>query len=121
METISQNMFYVILVAIVLIGLLVAVLQWRRVRKGNKEVEFLNNLAKNRKTEMDERGLEFNTTNDIVLSKEQSEKLTQIRENISNLMYKEGCLSDQVDKRFKHIEASTTHVRFQKLLLEIDE
>lgn len=121
METISQNMFYAILAAIVLIGLVVAVLQWRKVRKGNKEVEFLNDLAENRKIEMDERGLEFNTTKNIVLPQKQSETLTNIRESISNLMYKEGCLPDQVDKRFKHLEASTTRVKFQKLLLEIDE
>jgi hypothetical protein len=119
---ISQNMFYIIIAIIVFVGLIIAIIQWRKVRKVHNEVEFLNKLAENKKTDMEDRGLEpQNVMSEIVLPKEQQEKLGQVRKSISNLMRKEGCLQSQVDDRFKRLESSTRGMKFKKLLLKVDD
>jgi hypothetical protein len=119
---ISQNMFYIIIAIIVFVGLIIAIIQWRKVRKVHNEVEFLNKLAENKKTDMEDRGLEpQNVMSEIVLPKEQQEKLGQVRKSISNLMRKEGCLPSQVDDRFKRLESSTRGMKFKKLLLKVDD
>ena len=119
---ISQNMFYIIIAIIVFVGLIIAIIQWRKVRKVHNEVEFLNKLAENKKTDMEDRGLEpQNVMSEIVLPKEQQEKLGQVRKSISNLMRQEGCLPSQVDDRFKRLEASTRGMKFKKLLLKVDD
>ena len=119
---ISQNMFYIIIAIIVFVGLIIAIIQWRKVRKVHNEVEFLNKLAENKKTDMEDRGLEpQNVMSEIVLPKEQQEKLGQVRKSISNLMRQEGCLPSQVDDRFKRLESSTRGMKFKKLLLKVDD
>ncbi len=119
---ISQNMFYIIIAIIVFVGLIIAIIQWRKVRKVHNEVEFLNKLAENKKTDMEDRGLEpQNVMSEIVLPKEQQEKLGQVRKSISNLMRQEGCLPSQVDDKFKRLESSTRGMKFKKLLLKVDD
>jgi uncharacterized membrane protein YcjF (UPF0283 family) len=117
---ISQNMFYGIIAIIVLAGVIVAIIQWRRVRKLNKDVEFLNKLAEQKKVEMFRNGQEPQETTSIVLPKAQEKNLAQIMKIISNLMYKKGCLPNQIDIRFKRLESSTRATKFQKLLREIE-
>jgi anaerobic C4-dicarboxylate transporter len=118
---ISQNMFYIIIAIIVLVGVIVAIIQWRRVRKLNKDLEFLDKLAEQKRAEMFRNGQEPKETTNIVLPKAQEKNLAQIMQLISNLMNKKGCLPNQIDRRFKHLESSTRTKKFQKLLWEIEE
>ncbi len=119
---ISQNMFYITIAAIVLLGLVVVVIEWRMARGSKKSIELLSKMAEQKKIEREERGLENeDVLSDIVLPKEQEEKLTYINKSISYLMQKEGCLPIQINERFKRLEASTRSSKFQKLLRQIDE
>jgi predicted nucleic acid-binding Zn ribbon protein len=118
---ISQNMFYIIIAIIVLVGVIIAIIQWRRVRKLNKDIEFLEKLTEQRKAEMFRGGQEPEETTNIVLPKAQEKNLAQIMQVISNLMNKKGCLPHQIDARFKSLESSTRTKKFQKLLWEIEE
>ena len=82
---IEQNVFYIVIVAIVVFGLIVALMQWRRVREAQTNVEFLTKQAELKKIELVERDLESKRMmGDIVLPKDQQEKLTHIRENTSD-------------------------------------
>ncbi len=118
---ISQNIFYIIMAIIVLVGVIIVIIQWSRVRKLNKDVEFLDSLTNQRKEDLFRSGQEPQKTTSIVLLKAQEKNLAQIMKIISNLMYKNGCLPNQINIRFKRLESNTRNKKFQKLLWEIEE
>lgn len=117
---ISQNLFYIIIAAIAMLGLVVVVIEWIMARRSKKSIEVLIKMAEQKKIEREERGLENeDILSDIVLPGKQEEKLNHINQSISSLMQKEGCLPIQINERFKRLETSTRGMKFKKLLLEI--
>ena len=122
MALIDQNVFYIVIAAIVVVGLIVALMQWRRVREAQTNVEFLTKQAELKKIELVERDIESKRMmNDIVLPKDQQEKLTHIRENTSDLMHKAGYLSGEINERVNRLEAKTEYIKLKKLLMDIEE
>ena len=122
MVAIDQNVFYIVIAAIVVVGLIVALMQWRRVREAQTNVEFLTKQAELKKIELVERDLESKRMmSDIVLPKDQQEKLTNIRETTSDLMHKAGYLSDEINERVNRLEAKTEYIKLEKLLMDIEE
>ena len=122
MVAINQNVFYIVIAAIAVVGLIVALMQWRRVREAQTNVEFLTKQAELKKIELVERDLESKRMmNDIVLPKDQQKKLTNIRENTSNLMHKAGYLHGEINERVNRLEAKTEYIKLQKLLMDIGE
>ena len=122
MVAIDQNVFYIVIAAIVVVGLIVTLMQWRKVREAQTNVEFLTKQAELKKIELVERDLESKRMmNDIVLPKDQQEKLTNIRENTSNLMHKAGYLHGEINERVNRLEAKTEYIKLQKLLMDIEE
>ena len=122
MVAIEQNVFYIVIAAIVVVGLIVALMQWRRVREAQTNVEFLTKQAELKKTELVEQNLESKRMmGDIVLPKDQQEKLTHIRENTSDLMHKAGYLHSEINERVNRLEAKTEYIKLQKLLMDIEE
>jgi len=119
---IPQNLFYIILAIIAVVGLIFALIQWRRVRQAQTNVNFLTKQAELRKIELVERDLESKRRMiDIVLPKDQQEKLSMIRSNSSNLMQKAGYLNSEINERVDRLEATSEYVKLQKLLMKIDE
>ena len=122
MVAIDQNVFYIVIAAIVVVGLIIALMQWRRVREAQTNVEFLTKQAELKKIELVERDLESKRMmGDIVLPKNQQEKLTHIRENTSDLMHKTGYLHSEINERVNRLEAKTEYIKLQKLLMDIEE
>ena len=60
MMAIDQNVFYIVIAVIVVVGLIVALMQWRKVREAQTNVEFLTKQAELKKIELVERDLESN-------------------------------------------------------------
>ena len=122
MVAIDQNVFYIVIAAIVVVGLIIALMQWRRVREAQTNVEFLTKQAELKKIELVEMDLESKRMmGDIVLPKNQQEKLTHIRENTSDLMHKTGYLHSEINERVNRLEAKTEYIKLQKLLMDIEE
>ncbi len=122
MVAIEQNVFYIIIAAIIVVGLIVGLMQWRRVRESQTNVKFLTKQAELKKIELVERDLESKRMmHDIVLPKDQQEKLSKIRENTSNLMNKTGYLHSEINERVNRLEATTEYFKLQKLLKDIEE
>ena len=122
MVAIDQNVFYIVIAAIVVVGLIIALMQWRKVREAQTNVEFLTKQAELKKIDLVERDLESKRMmNDIVLPKDQQENLTNIRENTSNLMHKAGYLHGEINERVNRLEAKTEYIKLQKLLFDIEE
>ncbi len=122
MDAIPQNVFYIIIAVIIVVGVIVALMQWRRVREGQTNVEFLTKQAELKKIDLVEKDLESKRMmNDIVLPKEQQEKLTKIRENTSDLMHKAGYLHNEINERVTRLEAQTEYAKLEKLLMDIEK
>ena len=121
--TIPQNIFYIIIVAIVIVGLIVALMQWRRVRESQSNIQFLERQAELRKIELVEKDLEAKRMleNVIPLPKEQQERLSEIRKNTSELMHKAGYLHGEINERVTRLEARTEYMKLQKLLEDIEK
>ena len=119
---IPQNIFYIIIAALVVIGMIFVILQLRRVKVSKNNVAFLTKQAELRKIELVERDLESKRMmSDIVLPKDQQEKLTNIRETTSDLMHKAGYLHSEINERVNRLEAKTEYAKLQKLLLDIEK
>ena len=119
---IPQNIFYIILAVIAVVGLIFVILQWRRVKVSKTNVAFLTKEAEIRKIELVERDLESkHVMNDIVLAKNHQEKLSQIKENTTDLMTKVGYVRNEINERVDHIDTTTEYKKLQKLLKDIDE
>ncbi len=122
MVAIDQNVFYIVIAAIVVVGLIITLIQWRRVREAQTNVEFLTKQAELKKIELVERDLESKRMmSDIVLPKDQQEKLTNIRATTSDLMHKAGYINNEINERIDRLEAKTEYAKLQKLLMDIEE
>ncbi len=121
--TIPENIFYIIIAVIAVIGIIVALMQWRRVRESQSNVEFLEKQAQLRKIELVEKDLESKRMmeNAIPLPKEQQERLSSIRKNTSDLMHQAGYLHSEINERVTHLEARTEYIKLQQLLQDIEK
>ena len=119
---IPQNIFYIILAVIALVGLIFVILQLRRVKVSQTNVAFLTKQAEIRKIELVEMDLESkHMMNDMVLATNQQEKLSHIKENTTDLMTKVGYIRNEINKRVDHLDTTTEYKKLQKLLKDIDE
>jgi hypothetical protein len=121
--TIPENIFYIIIAVIAVIGIIIALMQWRRVREGQSNVQFLERQAELRKIELVEKDLESKRMmeNVIPLPKEQQERLSEIRKSTSELMHQAGYLHGEINERVTRLEARTEYLKLQKLLQDIEK
>ena len=120
--TIPQNLFYIIIAFIAVIGLIVALMQWRRVRESQTNVMFLEKQAELRKIELVEKDLESKRVleNVIPLPKEQQERLSDIRKTTTDFMHKARYLHSEINERVTLLETRTEFLKLQKLLQDIE-
>lgn len=122
MQTIPQNVFLIIIAVIAVVGLIIVLMQWRRVREAQSNVEFLAKQAELKKIELVERDLESKRRmGNISLTREEQEKLSSIRKNTSDLMQKVGYLHSEINERVSRLEVQTEYAKLQKLLTDIEK
>ena len=121
--TIPENIFYIIIAVIAVIGIIIALMQWRRVREAQSNVQFLERQAELRKIELVDKDLESKRMmeNVIPLPKEQQERLSEIRKSTSELMHQAGYLHGEINERVTRLEARTEYLKLQKLLQDIEK
>jgi len=121
--SIPQNLFYILIAIIVAVGLIVALMQWKRVRESQSNVIFLEKQAELRKIELVEKDLEFKrlAKNVLHLSVEQRKRLADIRSTTTNLLHESSYLHSEINERVTHLEARTEYLKLQKLLQEIEK
>ena len=123
MVAISQNLLYIIIAVIVIIGLII-VFMLRRTRGGNEMISNPKYLAKEteqKKINIVERDLESQYISDIVLSNGQQKKLDNIRGNTSDLTHKIGYFNNKVNEKLDSLEEDKEYVKIQKLLTNLDK
>lgn len=122
MVTIPQNIFYIVIAVIVVAGLIVVLMQWRRVREAQSNVKFMEKQAELRKVELVERDLESKRMMaNISLTGEEQAKLSEIRKSTSDLMRKAGYMHSEINERVGRLEVQTEYVKLQKLLKDIEK
>lgn len=121
--SIPQNLFYIIIAVIAVVGLIVVFMQWRRVREANSNVQFLEKQAELRKIELVEKDLESKRImeNVLPLPKDKQERLYNIRKNTTEILNNTGYLHSEINERVTHLEARTEYLKLQKLLSEIEK
>ena len=115
---IPQNIFYIIIAALVVIGMIFVILQLRRVKVSKNNVAFLTKQAELRKIELVDRDLESkNMNNDIVLNQK---NLSQLKENTSDVMIKAEYINNEINERVNHLESTTEYMKLQNLFNDIE-
>jgi hypothetical protein len=116
---IPQNIFFIILAAIAVVGLIFLIIQWRRVRVATTNVNFLEKQAELRKIELVEKDMESYGTMNHKASKNDDEKLVLTKEYASDTMQKVRYLNSEINNRVDHLESTTEYQKIQNLLTDI--
>ena len=119
---IPQNIFFIIIVAIAVVGLIFLIIQWRRVRVASNNIKFLSKQAELRKIELVERDMEsYRMMDQKAITKDQNEKLNLTKEYASDIMQKVGYLNIEINNRVDHLESTTEYQKIQNLITDIGE
>jgi len=120
---IPNNVFYIIIAVIALIAIIFILMQWRRVRESQSQVEYLEKQAEVKKIEMVEKDLEQKrlVENLIGLPESQQEQLAQIRNDTGKMLRKVGFLQTELNERITRLETRNEYMQLQKLLEEIEK
>jgi hypothetical protein len=121
--TIPNNVLYIIIAVIALIAIIFILMQWRRVRESQSQVEYLEKQAEVKKIEMVEKDLEQKrlVENLIGLPESQQEQLAQIRNDTGKMLRKVGFLQTELNERITRLETRNEYMQLQKLLEEIEK
>ena len=118
---ITQNMFYIILAAIAVIGLIVLIIQFRRVRNSSKKVNALSKEAKLKKLQLVEKDMRsYRIMNEKGLSNNQNEKINLKKIDRTNLMSKIGHFDSEIDSKVDQLE-SIEYLKIQKRIMDFDK
>ncbi|OED29707.1 hypothetical protein [Methanosphaera sp. WGK6] len=119
----EDQIFLLALAIIFLIAIIVIVVEWRKSAVSRNNVTLLERQMELKKIELVEKDLENKRMKENMseLSKEDQEKLQQIRINTSEIMGKVGLLSTEVNERVEQLEAKSELLKLQKLAEKLDK
>ncbi|WP_455645717.1 hypothetical protein [Methanosphaera sp.] len=119
----EDQIFLLVLAVIFLIAIIVIVVEWRKSAVSRNNVTLLERQMELKKIELVEKDLENKRMKENMseLSKEDQEKLQQIRINTSEIMGKVGLLSTEVNERVEQLEAKSELLKLQKLAEKLDK
>ena len=115
---ISQKMFYIILAIIIIIGLIFALLQFRRIRKAKKNIDSLTKETTQRKINLVRRDLQSQgIQSDLVLPPEFPGSTTENKSTLSDMR---GSYNYDIREKIRDFESTTEFKKIQKSLGAIE-
>ncbi|MCD7781342.1 MAG: hypothetical protein LUG89_01380 [Methanosphaera sp.] len=119
----EDQIFLLILSIIFLVVVIVVVVEWRKVAISKNKVLLVEKQAELKKIELVEKDLEAKRVNESLtdLSKEDQERLQQIRVNTSEIVGKVSLLNTEVNERVEQLEAKSELLKLQKLADKLDK
>jgi hypothetical protein len=118
---ITQNMFYIVLAAIAVVGLIMLIIQFRIVRNSTKKVNALSKEAELKKLQLVEIDMKSSQImNGKGLSKNDNGRLNLKKINRSNLMSKIGHFNNEIDYRVDHLESTREYLKIQNRIKDLD-
>ena len=123
MVAIQQNELFIIIAAIIVIGLIGVFMLRRRGKEGRiSNVKFLAKEAELKKIKIVEKNLESQyRMSDVILPSRLQEKLINLRENNTDLTHKVGYLNNEINAMSNRLETQTESIKLQKLLMDIEK
>ncbi len=119
---IPQNIFFIIIAAIVVVGLIFLIIQWRRVRVATNNIKSLTKQAELRKIELVDKDMEsYQMRDQKAFMKNDYENLNLTKEDASDIMQKVGYLNIEINSRVDHLESTTEYQKIQNLIMDIGE
>ena len=118
---VPKNVFWIILSIVVATGIILAFIQWRRVREAQSNVKFLEKQAELKKIELVQKDMENQRMVSNVLPKEEQWKLIEIRKGTTDLINKANFLHNEINEKVTALEAKTEYIKLLKLLKDIDK
>ncbi len=115
---IDQNVVYILILAIIVIGLIIIIIYWRKVNKTDEKVQSLTKSSKNKKIDGN---LESKcTVDEIVLPDNKDEKLNNRKKIVSNPDHQEQPHTES-NEQINSQEAKIEYKKLEKLLTDIEE
>jgi hypothetical protein len=115
---ISQKMFYIILAIIIIVGLIFALLQFRRIRKAKKNIDSLTKETTQRKIDLVRRDLQSHgIKSDLVLPPEFPGSTTENKSTISDMG---GSYNYDIREKIRDFESTTGFKKIQRSLGAIE-
>lgn len=119
----EEQIMIMILSLLFVIAIIVIVIEWRKNATSRNQVLLLEKQTELKKIELVEKDLEnkYKKENLSDLSKEDQERLQQIRLNTSQIMTEVGLLNTEVNERVEQLEAKSELLKLQKLANKLDK
>lgn len=119
----EEQIMIMILSLLFVIAVIVIVIEWRKNSVSRNNVLLLEKQTELKKIELVEKDLENKRRKENMsdLSKEDQEKLQQIRLNTAEIMGKVGLLSTEVNEKVEQLEAKSELLKLQKLTEKLDK
>ena len=118
---ITQNMFYIILAAIAVVGLIVLIIQFRRVRNSTKKVNALTKEAELKKIKLVEIDMEKSKImNGNGLSKNENGRINLTKIDRSNLLSNIGHFNNEIDRRIDNLDSIREYLKIQNGIKDLD-
>jgi hypothetical protein len=118
---ITQNMFHIILAAIAVFGLIVLIIQFRRVRNSTKKVNALSKEAELKKLKLVEIDMESSKImNGNGLSNNKKGRINLTKIDRSNLLSNIGHFNNEIDRRIDNLDSIREYLKIQNGIKDLD-
>ena len=119
---ITQNIFYIILAAIAVVGLIVLIIQFRRVRNSSKKVNALSKEAELKKLKLVEIDMEKSRImNGNDFSKNGNDRINLTKIDRSNILSSIGHFNSEIDRRIDNLDSIREYLKIQNSIKNLDQ
>ena len=119
---ITQNIFYIILAAIAVVGLIVLIIQFRRVRNSTKKVNALSKEAELKKLKLVEIDMEKSRImNGNDFSKNGNDRINLTKIDRSNILSSIGHFNSEIDRRIDNLDSIREYLKIQNSIKNLDQ
>lgn len=119
----EEQIMIMVLSLLFVIAIIVIIVEWRKKSVSRNNVLLLEKQTELKKIELVEKDLENKRRKESMsdLSKEDQERLQQIRLNTAEIMGKVGLLSTEVNEKVEQLEAKSELLKLQKITEKLDK
>ena len=119
---ITQNIFYIILAAIAVVGLIVLIIQFRRVRNSSKKVNALSKEAELKKLKLVEMDMEKSRVmNGNGFSENGNGRINLTKIDRSNILSNIGHFNSEIDCRIDNLDSIREYTTIQNSIKNLNQ
>ncbi|MDR3062803.1 MAG: hypothetical protein LBU40_01520 [Methanobrevibacter sp.] len=121
-EIIPTQIFYLIILVVVLVGIILIIYQLKNMRESSNSIRIIEKEIELKKISMVEKDVEQKRLieSQINIPKDQQESLAKIRNSTSGVLNEVKYLHNEINERLTLLEAQTEQKKLEKMLKEIE-